>query len=356
MNFATFATFFYNKKLFNNIKLAFKTQNESKEVIRSIQEKKFLKFIDHAKNNVPYFKEKLDNIYGLSDIHKIDFLTKENIRKYNSDIKANNLRSNRFISNATSGSTGESLYFYTDAEDYYRTATTIRGDSWAGLKFGAKAIHLWGAERDIDHNKSFYLRFKHRYIVKNKMLSTYHMSDNDLFEYITIYNKYRPRVIISYPTPLFRLAQFIEQHNIEIFKPKGIITSAETLFPFQREKIEEVFQSKIFNRYGCREVGHIAAECEVHKGLHIHADRFILEIINSKGETCSTGELGEIVITDLDNYVFPFIRYKIGDLGVLSQRTCSCGRKLPLLEKVEGRIFDLIVGTNGNMVGGTFWT
>lgn len=356
MNLAKMATYVYNKKLFDAINLAFKRQNESVAIIKSIQEKKFGTLINHAKNNVPYYKKKLENITGLDDLSKIEFLTKDKIRNYNAEIKAKNINSNRFYTNATSGSTGESLYFYTDAEDFYRKAVIIRGDDWAGLKYGEKALYLWGAERDIDKNKSFYKKLKDNFIVKNKTLSTYHMADKDLYEYMEIYNKYKPSIIVSYPTPLFRFAQFIEQYNINIWKPKGIITSAETLFPFQREKIEKVFDTKVFNRYGCREVGHIASECEIHKGLHINSDRFILEIINQNGEKCEPGELGEIVITDLNNFVFPFIRYKIGDLGVLSDRICKCGRNLPLLEKVEGRIFDLIVGTNGNAVGGTFWT
>ncbi len=81
-----------------------------------------------------------------------------------------------------------------------------------------------------------------------------------------------------------------------------------------------------------------------------------MEIVDANENLCKHGELGEIVITDLDNYVFPLIRYKIGDLGILTERVCTCGINLPLLEKVEGRVFDLIIGVNGNTVAGTFWT
>ena len=187
----------------------------------------------------------------------------------------------RFVKDATSGSTGESLYFYTDSDNLYRRAVAIRADSWAGLKYGDKALYLWGAERDIDQTKSLYKKIKHRFIIKNKMLSTYYMSDNDLLNYLSIYERYRPRVVVSYPTPLFRLAKYISDNNTHlIHTPKGIITSAETLFDFQRELIERVFSCKIFNRYGCREVGHIASECEKHHGLHLNSDRFILEVVN----------------------------------------------------------------------------
>ena len=128
------------------------------------------------------------------------------------------------------------------------------------------------------------------------------------------------------------------------------------MFPFQREKIENIFKAKVFNRYGCREFGNIATECEMHNGLHINSDRFIIEIVDEKGNKCENGTLGEILVTDLDNFVFPFIRYKIGDLAIMSETACTCRRNLPLLEKVEGRVFEMIQGPNGNVVAGTFWT
>ena len=103
-------------------------------------------------------------------------------------------------------------------------------------------------------------------------------------------------------------------------------------------------------------MGPIAHECEKHNGMHVFSSHVYVEILNEKGEQCKPGELGQIVVTDLDNYVFPFVRYKIGDLGKWSTEKCSCGRDLPLLESVEGRTFDLIIGTNGNKVPGNYFT
>ncbi len=114
--------------------------------------------------------------------------------------------------------------------------------------------------------------------------------------------------------------------------------------------------TSVINRYGCRELGYIASECDSHHGLHIAADHVVVEIVDENGQSCKPGKLGEIVVTDLDNLAFPLIRYKIGDISIISDRTCECGRGLPLLEKVEGRTFDLIVGINGNKVTGSFWT
>ncbi len=356
MIFSKIVTFFANRKLLNAIKTANSIQRKTLAEIESFQNKKFEKFISHVKNNVRYYDGKLDNVFEVGDITRVPILGKEDVRKYGDELKATNLPQTRFVKNSTSGSTGDSMHFFSDAENNYNKAANIRGDQWAGLNYGERSLYFWGAERDIEKNKSLYKKIKHRFIVKNKIISTYHMSDKDLSNYVDEFNVYKPSVIVSYPTPLFHLAQYIEKNKSPIFRPKGIITSAEMLFPFQREKIEKVFSAKVFNRYGCREVGHIAAECSQQNGLHINIDRFILEVVDVNGNPCKPGELGEIVITDLDNYVFPLIRYKIGDLGILSDRSCSCGINLPMLERVEGRVFDLVVGVNGNTVAGTFWT
>jgi len=311
--------------------------------------------IDHAKKNVPYFKDKLEEVNDIEDIAKIPLMTKNIIIANKTEIKATNFPEERFIEDSTSGSTGKSLFYYRDRQNYSRVASPYLDDHRAGYKIGAKVLYLWGADRDIA-DKSLYQRIKDKYIHKVKMLSSYHMSNDDLEQYVQDYNKYKPAAIIAYASSLFALACYIEKNKIKIWKPKGIITSAETLFPFQREKIEQVFKTKVYNRYGSREFGHIAAECEEHNGLHIHSNRLVLEIVNEKGKLCKTGELGEIVLTDLDEYAFPMIRYKTGDLGVLSDRKCECGRGFQLLERIEGRVFDLIEGENGNRVGGTFWT
>jgi phenylacetate-CoA ligase len=81
----------------------------------------------------------------------------------------------------------------------------------------------------------------------------------------------------------------------------------------------------------------------------------IVEVVDEEGRHCPPGEMGEIVLTSLNNYVFPFIRYRVGDIGALSDRKCPCGRGLPLLEYVKGRVWDIIVGANGNRLVGTFW-
>lgn len=117
-----------------------------------------------------------------------------------------------------------------------------------------------------------------------------------------------------------------------------------------------MFLCPVYNRYGCREFGDIAHECDQREGLHISTDRVLVEILDENLKAVRNEKSGELVITDLDNYGMPIIRYRIGDMASFKDEMCSCGRSLPLLKQVEGRTLDIIKAPNGNRLGGTFWT
>jgi phenylacetate-CoA ligase len=177
-----------------------------------------------------------------------------------------------------------------------------------------------------------------------------------MWQYVKQLNKHKPKLFVSYPSPLATFAKFTLENDIKIPSIKSIITSAETLYSWQRSIIEKAFECSIYDRYGTREFGNIAHECNKHEGYHINLERFYIEILNEKGCPADPKEIGEIIITDLDNYGFPFIRYRIEDMAIPSNKLCSCGRGLPLIEKIEGRSFDIVIAPNGNKIAGTFWT
>ncbi len=326
--------------------------------IKEMQNRKFLKLINHCKENVPYYK-KIDcfsKVKSLDDIIKLPWLTKKIIEENYEDLKATNYPEKRFVPNSTSGSTGETLRFFSNAKDIMGLGLLMRNNKWTGWDIGERQVMLWGSHYDISQAQKLFNKIKNLCIYKKLYLSSYDMTEGDMLIYQKKINKYKAQLITSYPTGLFIFASFLEKRGLSIYKPKGIICSGETLYEYQREQIESIFNCKVFNRYGCREVGNIAHQCDKQKGLHINAEHIIAEVIGENGNSCKPGELGEIVVTDLDNYVFPFVRYKIGDIGIFTDKVCSCGRGLPLIEKIEGRIFDVISGTNGNYVTGNFWT
>jgi phenylacetate-CoA ligase len=168
-------------------------------------------------------------------------------------------------------------------------------------------------------------------------------------------NRYKPEVIVGYTNPLYNFAKYTKSHENMIFKPKSVISAAEALHDFQREEISSAFGCGVFNTYGSREFMLIASECEKHKGLHVNMENLLVEVLKDDGTPAMAGEVGNVVITDLHNYGMPFIRYKIGDLAVLSSKSCSCGRGLPVLQDVVGRSLDMIRVANGKSIPGEFF-
>jgi phenylacetate-CoA ligase len=132
-----------------------------------------------------------------------------------------------------------------------------------------------------------------------------------------------------------------------------IFTTAEMLYDHQRDFLERIFNAEVFDYYGCNEVGTIAYECEHHK-KHISEERLILET-TAADDNPMTNAIGEFAITDLNNYVMPFIRYKIGDIGCISHDKCACGRTSRVINSLEGRKQDFLKAADGNYVPAVFF-
>jgi phenylacetate-CoA ligase len=159
----------------------------------------------------------------------------------------------------------------------------------------------------------------------------------------------RPDVLRGLPESLRVIAEAVRERGINGIRPRMILTGGGVLTEETRQVLQEVFGSPVIDLYSCWEFGNIAWECGHHAGYHINADGLIVEAMK-EGRRALPGEQGELLITALNGYAMPLIRYRIGDMGVLSDRRCPCGRGLPLLERIEGRTDDLIRLVDGRIV------
>jgi phenylacetate-CoA ligase len=151
------------------------------------------------------------------------------------------------------------------------------------------------------------------------------------------------------------MAQWITRTGYELRGPASIVTGAEALYEAERKEIEGAFDCPVFDTYGCREFMLIAAECEQHAGLHVNADHLVVELVDPKGRAVADGP-GDVVITDLHNFAMPLVRYRNGDRATaMIGAACACGRGLPLLRSVDGRILDMIATPDGRNVPGEFF-
>ena len=132
---------------------------------------------------------------------------------------------------------------------------------------------------------------------------------------------------------------------------KVAFVTSERLYDEQRQQISKTFGCPVANGYGGRDAGFIAHECPA-GGMHITAEDIIVEVLSAQGMPLPEGEAGEIVVTHLATKDFPFIRYRTGDIGVLDNKLCSCGRGLPMLKEIQGRSTDFLVSQDGKVMHG----
>ncbi|MDI6698936.1 MAG: hypothetical protein QME85_08375 [Candidatus Saccharicenans sp.] len=318
--------------------------------LEELQNDLLRRIIEHAYWNVPYYRLVFDerglkpaDIKCKEDLCKLPFLTKEIINKNFSDLIARNFPRSHMVLHHTGGTTGRRLEFYLPEGLRWNInyANLYRFYRWASFDVGEKRVTIAG--RFFTNHPPYWMINR----AENQLLlSTHHLTSQTVDKYIEQIVKFSPKVIQGHPSAIAYLASRMEAFDITI-SVKAVLTTGEQLYADQREVIERRFQCKVFDGWGQGEAVGMAAECEVHEGYHIASEYGIVEVIQD--EKLGSG-VGEIVATSLHNYAMPFIRYKTGDLGALSENNCSCGRGLPLLSKIVGRIDDVITTPEGEAV------
>jgi phenylacetate-CoA ligase len=336
----------------------------STERMRELQEQKLRRLVRHAYKHVPYYRERMkatgvtpDDIRTLEDLQKLPFLTKQDVRKHlYFDIMSDNHKKSEILKVTTSGSTGEPFVCFVDRSQLeFRWAATLRSMEWTGWQFGDRQVRLW--HQTLGMSKTQVAReVADALLSRRKFIPAYEMSDATLREFVQRIEAFDPALLDGYAESFNFLAAYLKEHGGLKIRPRGIISSAQTLPEGSRKVIEEAFGCRVFDKYGSREFSGIAYECDAHEGHHVVGEGYIVEVLKD-GKPAQPGEVGEVVITDLNNYCLPFIRYRIGDLAEAMNPSvpCPCGRGLPRLGKIEGRVQSIILGSKGQYIPGTFF-
>jgi len=330
-----------------------------------LQKSKLQDILLYSWHNVPYYKRLFDEIgiiksnseIDLSRFQEIPLLDKEIINNSFSDLKSKKLAEGEYFYNTSGGSTGEPVKFVQDAKfAEWGWAVKTYFDEWSGYYTGRRKIKLWGSERDLfvgrQTAKIRLLRWLHNEI----WLNAFKMTSEQMRNYVEKINTFKPVQILAYVESIYELSLFIEKEKILVHSPKAIMTSAGTLYSYMKDKVQNVFQAPVYNRYGSREVGDMACECEQQNGLHVSSLTHYIEILNSDLNPAGPDENGEIVVTSLSNFAMPLIRYRVGDIGAWSKNPCTCGRPFPLLKRIEGRVSDTFFTKGGDQVHGEYFT
>ena len=341
-----------------------KTQWLSRDELRSLQETQLRKLIRHAYHHVAYYRElfdrlqlRPDDIRTIEDLRKLPFLTKDIVREnIYFDLLSDNHSKRRILKVTTSGSTGEPFTCYADQSQLeIRWATTLRCMEWTGYRFGDRQARLW--HQTLGMTWTQIIREKiDAWFNRRLFIPAFEMSDETIARFVARLRRYKPVLVDGYAESFNFLANHLRDNRVDGFRPKAILSSAQVLPDQSRRMIEETFGCGVFDKYGSREFSGIAYECDFHSGHHVMDESYIVEILKN-GEPARPGEIGEVVITDLNNFCLPYIRYRIGDLAVAMDNSvsCGCGRGLSRIGRIEGRVQAVIRGANGTYLPGTFF-
>lgn len=311
----------------------------------------------YSYENVPYYHKIWKKINfnpnqdfsKIEDMKKIPPLKKEHIRNNLEELKAISF-SKKIVKNFSGGSTGEPLVFYVTRESKnWGTANIYRHYSMCNCELGDKHAFLWGADRDAPNSE---LDMKIR---RFRWYNSFNLSNEKMLSIYGNIKKFKPKLLIAYPSSLYQFVLFLEEKNLRLNLP-AIQSSAEKLYSFQRKKFNDTLNCQVFDRYGCREVGNIAHECSEHDKLHVSQDLIHVDIVDSNDNTIGYDESGLVTLTDLHNFGMPFIKYQNEDIASLSDEDCSCGRTSYLLKPLIGRTSDNILTQSGQIIHGEFFT
>lgn len=323
-----------------------------KEELKKLQTRRLKALLRHAYENVPYYHRifrnsgfQPANFKRLEDMQRIPILKRSSLKLKPEELLTQNLAKRQIVACKTGGTTAAPLRFYLrKAEIPWHAAAELRGYGWGGYRPGDKYVHIRRVRPgDVLLRPLERLR---RLVLRCKLLNTINLSEETLASFTLTLQKFKPEYVLGAAGSTNLLATFLLQNGTHRIHPRGVFTYGQQLLPHYRRAIEKAFNCRVYDRYGSTEVPQIASQCGSHEGHHV-ADENVLVEIEKDGEVAAPGEEGKVLITSLNSYATPFIRYDIGDTGRILRDECPCGRKLSLFSPV-GRDYEYFVHSDGS--------
>jgi phenylacetate-CoA ligase len=323
-----------------------------KEVER-VQRRLLKQTLVHAGHTVPHYRslfsdrgvdpEEIDTIERLRDL---PILEKHEVRENPERFLSENPRGHHTIN--TSGTTGSPLRvrctrdaLVQNYSHFYRLRQRLGvGPHERCATFAGRVI--------VEPARTEPPFWRHNLVTNTILYSTYHLSPDTLPAYLERLDRQQPVLIDSYPSALGVVASALRERSDLTIRPRAILTSSETLLPHQRAAAEEAFECNVTDQYGSAEMSAFIAQCE-RGAYHVWASFGIVEVLVD-GRPARPRETGEIVTTGFINEAMPLIRYRTGDMAVMGEG-CGCGLPFMVLDRIEGRMDDILVTPDGRRVG-----
>lgn len=315
--------------------------------------------LEHAVNTVPYYRKILsarnalplnssDDVY--ERLKQWPILSKEDVQQAGRSLISGKYSQKRLVEIHTGGTTGRALAIWADQIALRKNyAFFERQKQWAGLRTDSRVATFAGRPL-VPANSRRPPYWRYNAIGKQMLFSSYHIGSDTVEEYVRCLEWFKPEYIDSYPSSLEMIARHVIARGGTSISLKAIITSSETLSDATRKMFESAFGCRVFDHYGSAEMVAFITQCEEGR-YHANSEYGFLEIVREDGEPAGPGEVGEVVATGFINYAMPLVRYRLGDLASASDFACPCGRSHPTIDRIVGRLDDVIVTPDGRRVG-----
>jgi len=328
-----------------------RNERRTREELDAMQLAKLRKIIEHCRQHVPFYKRLFDRI-GLKPVHlrsvadlaNIPTLTREDLRDHFDDLRALNASQFEPEQCASGGATGQPVKFLLDRKAIaLEKACVNRHWLRSGYKDTEPCANLRGLRLALKPGE---------YSLFDKgenclYLSSYDITPKTVEAYAKAFNDFQPALLDCYASSGALFASLVASSGLKIHSPRSIVCASETLYTHQRERIESVFKSKVWDWYGLTELVGNSSECERHDGYHISMEQGYFEVLDESGRAVAPGEVGEIVATGLHNFSMPLLRYRTGDLAEFTDKQCPCGRGSRMIKSIRGRVFEFIETPGG---------
>jgi phenylacetate-CoA ligase len=353
--------FTWNKRrfggVFNDELIKFKSrENFASDDWLQFQNESIRGILIHAYKNVPFYTMKFTQLgfnedslakFALDDLQKLPFLEKDMLRQHGTTtlISTNPEPNGEFF--ASSGSTGTPTQIVISHTMHQRWSAGFeaRIRNWAGIDRSTPRGTI-GGRRVVRDGLSKGPFYRYNLVEKQVYFSAYHISLANVQNYVEGMFKHKIEYMTGYAMSNFLLARFIEGKGIKAPQLKAVITSSEKLTQEMRDTFKRVYGCKTFDSYSGVEACGLISECE-EGSLHVSPDMGIIEFLNKDQKPAEPGELAELVCTGILNFNQPLIRYRIGDMAVLGESKCACGRNMPVVSEITGRVEDVVIGPDG---------
>lgn len=315
-----------------------KIQKMSAAELDAMQQQRLQHILQYTSEKVKYYAEKDLNINGnpYDEIKKFPVLYKKEIKTRPEDFVVGSTQ--HLIVEKSSGSSGVQgqIYLSKDEASLSQAIQTLWWE-WAGYQFGNRLM-----QTGMSPNRGLVKSIKD-FLLRTEYVVSYNITEEAAANKLKQLSNKEFDQLGGYASSLYVYASIAERNHIDKLKFKSAISWGDKMFPHFKKLIEKQFGAKVYDTYGCTEGFMIAGECS-HGSMHIMSPHVYIEILDDQGNRLPAGEIGNVVVTRLDAFAMPLVRYYLGDLAILAPREkkCTCGMNFPILEKIIGRDTDIV--------------